>query len=46
MSQKNNIKENIQQKIKLLDKRQIKKMLCDSSKEINKINEQHNIISD
>ena len=40
------MKKSIRQKTELLDKKQIKKVLCDNSQKANKINEQHNIISD
>ena len=40
------MKKSIRQKTELLDKEQIKRMLCDSSQKANKINEQYNIISD
>ena len=40
------MKKSIQQKTELLDKEQIKEVLCDSSQKVNRINEQHNIISD
>ena len=40
------MKKNIRQKTELLNKEQIKRVLCDNSKKANKINEQHNIISD
>ena len=39
------MKKNIRQKTELLDKKQIKKMLCDNSQKADRINEQHNIIS-
>ena len=38
------MKKNIRQKTELLDKEQIKKILCDSSQKADKINEQYNII--
>ena len=40
------MKKSIRQKTKLLDKEQIKKMLCDSLQKANRINEQYNTISD
>ena len=39
------MKKNIRQKTELLDKEQIKKILYDNSQKTNRINEQHNIIS-
>ena len=40
------MKKNIRQKIELLDREQIKRVLCDNSKKADRINKQHNIISD
>ena len=40
------MKKSIRQKTEVFDKKQIKKMLCDSSQKADKINEQHNTISD
>ena len=40
------MKKNIRQKTEFFDKEQIKKILCDSLQKADKINEQHNIISD
>ena len=40
------MKKNIRQKTELLDKEQIKKVLYDSLQKADRINEQHNIISD
>ena len=40
------MKKSIRQKTRLLDREEIKKMLCDSLQKADKINEQHNTISD